>query len=96
MKIDYDNKNVLILGFGVTGKEVLKTLLGKNCNNIYIYDSNKGDFEDRYEYDDLDSEGLNQELVVVDGQLLDGYNRASVLLNRGDDYAEAYVALPKK
>jgi hypothetical protein len=57
---------------------------------------NKGDFEDRYEYDDLDSEGLNQELVVVDGQLLDGYNRASVLLNRGDDYAEAFVALPKK
>jgi hypothetical protein len=33
---------------------------------------------------------------VVDGILLDGYNRASTLLRMGDNNAYAFVALPKK
>jgi hypothetical protein len=44
----------------------------------------------------MDSNELYQELVVVDGILLDGYNRASTLLRMRENTAYAYVAIPKK
>lgn len=72
----------------------LNKLLNTDPDFKAYYDD--GDFEDRYEYDDLDPEGLYTELVVVDGELLDGYNRASMLLHKGESYAYAFVALPKK
>ena len=57
---------------------------------------NNGDFVDRYEDEDEDEyqdiDNLNLELVVVDGELLDGYNRASVLLKSGIDETYAFVA----
>jgi hypothetical protein len=56
---------------------------------------NNGDIENRYEYEDIDASGIEQELVIVDGVLLDGYNRASTLLKSGQDTAYAFVALPK-
>jgi hypothetical protein len=52
--------------------------------------------EERYDQEEVDSNELYQELVVVDGILLDGYNRASTLLRMGEDTAYAFVALPKK
>jgi hypothetical protein len=51
--------------------------------------------ENRYEYDDLPARDLLQPIVVVDGELLDGYSRSSQLLRNGDGEAEAFVALPK-
>lgn len=53
---------------------------------------NNGDFVDRYEDEYQDIDNLNIELVVVDGELLDGYNRASVLLKSGIDETYAFVA----
>lgn len=52
--------------------------------------------EERYDQEEMDSNELYQELVVVDDKLLDGYNRASTLLRMGENTAYAYVALPKK
>jgi hypothetical protein len=52
--------------------------------------------EERYDQDEMYREELYQELVVVDGILLDGYNRASTLLRMGENNAYAFVALPKK
>jgi hypothetical protein len=51
--------------------------------------------EERYDQEEMDPNELYQELVVVDGILLDGYNRASTLLRMGDNTAYAFVALPK-
>jgi hypothetical protein len=51
--------------------------------------------EERYDQDEMYHKELYQELVVVDGILLDGYNRASTLLRMGDNTAYAFVALPK-
>ena len=51
--------------------------------------------EERYDQEEMDHNELYQELVVVDGILLDGYNRASTLLRMGDNTAYAFVALPK-
>ena len=52
--------------------------------------------EERYDQEEMDSNELYQELVVVDGILLDGYNRAATLLRMGENNAYAYVAIPKK
>lgn len=49
--------------------------------------------EQRYDEDDVDYRDLENELVVVDGILLDGYSRATQLLNNGETTAYAYVAL---
>ena len=49
--------------------------------------------EERYDQEDMNPEDLYNELVVVDGRLLDGYNRAKVLLRRGEKTAIAFVAL---
>ena len=51
--------------------------------------------EERYDQEEVNHDELYQELVVVDGILLDGYNRASTLLRMGDNTAYAFVALPK-
>lgn len=51
--------------------------------------------EERYDYDEVDTENLNYELVVVDGELLDGYSRASSLLNNGTTETWAFVAIPR-
>jgi hypothetical protein len=52
--------------------------------------------EDRYGDDDDVSPGdLSNEIVVVDGILLDGYSRVSTLLRNGEKTTYAYVATKK-
>jgi hypothetical protein len=71
-----------------------------NLNDLLNTDSSFEEYfesgEERYDQEEVDSNELYQELVVVDGILLDGYNRASTLLRMGEDTAYAFVALPKK
>lgn len=55
------------------------------------YDSN----ENRYDEGDVDPRDISNEIVVVDGVLLDGYSRASTLLKNGESTTNAYVAKPK-
>lgn len=69
----------------------LKTLLRTDRDFKAYYDSK----ENRYEYDDLPVRDLSQPIVVVDGELLDGYSRSSQLLRNGSGETEAFVALPK-
>ena len=54
---------------------------------------NNGEVEDRYEFDDINPNDINQELVIVDGILVDGYNRASMLLRQGESKTTAFVAI---
>jgi hypothetical protein len=70
-----------------------------NLNDLLNTDSSFEEYfesgEERYDQEEMDPNELYQELVVVDGILLDGYNRASTLLRMGDNTAYAFVALPK-
>jgi hypothetical protein len=67
----------------------LKSLLETDPSFKEYFDSG----EERYDYDDVNEDDLNNELVVVDGTLLDGYSRASELLRRGENTAVAFVAI---
>jgi hypothetical protein len=69
----------------------LKSLLKTDRDFKAYYDSK----ENRYEYDDLPIRDILQPIVVVDGELLDGYSRSSQLLRNGNGEAEAFIALPK-
>ena len=51
--------------------------------------------EERYDQDEMDSNTLDNEIVVVDGNLVDGYSRSSTLLRQGEKYAYGFVAVPK-
>jgi hypothetical protein len=77
--------------FEYVDKFDLKSLLKTDRDFKAYYDGK----ENRYEYDDLPTRDLLQPIVVVDGELLDGYSRSSQLLRKGNDEAEAFVALPK-
>ena len=77
--------------FEYVDKFDLRSLLKTDRDFKAYYDGK----ENRYEYDDLPTRDLLQPIVVVDGELLDGYSRSSQLLRKGNDEAEAFVALPK-
>lgn len=49
--------------------------------------------EERYGEDEFDIDDLNQELIIVDGELLDGYSRASTLLRNGVKETWSFVAI---
>lgn len=56
--------------------------------------------EERYDYEGdpdfehvPDPDDIYNEIVVVDGELLDGYSRASALLRNGENTAVAFVAI---
>jgi len=51
--------------------------------------------EQRYDQDDKNEYSLENEIVVVDGEVMDGYSRSSELLRRGEKKTMAYVAQPK-
>jgi hypothetical protein len=51
-------------------------------------------WEDRYDYG-ADPIGLEQPIVVVDGEVLDGYNRTCYKREQGANSIEAYVAIQK-
>jgi hypothetical protein len=75
----------------------------KNFKFVDNFDINSllqtdADFKDYFQsgesrYNDLDSENIENEIVVVDGELLDGYSRVSALLNSKKKYANAFVAI---
>jgi hypothetical protein len=76
-------------------------LLNTDADFKEYYEAFKKDGEGRYDADIENGEGpheddLFNEPVVVDGELLDGYNRCSVRLRNGETEVEAFVALPKK
>lgn len=48
--------------------------------------------ETRYDEDEVSPRDLSNEIVVVDGTLLDGYSRVSTLLRNGEKTTNAYVA----
>lgn len=51
--------------------------------------------EDRYDQDDVDAHDIYNEIVVVDGELMDGYSRASTLLKNGETTTAAFVGTNK-
>ena len=58
--------------------------------------------ESRYNDDSADfigymphSDEINNAIVIVDGEVLDGYNRASELLRMGEKTISAFVAIPQ-
>lgn len=46
---------------------------------------------DTNRYTDLNTDGLKNPVVVVDNEVLDGYNRMLTLLSLGEQYVDAYV-----
>lgn len=66
----------------------LKKLLKTDPDFAEYYKSG----EERYDQDEIDEFDVYYELVVVDGELLDGYSRASRLLRNGEKKANAFVA----
>lgn len=49
--------------------------------------------DERYDVDDINPNDLDFELVIVDGELLDGYSRASTLLRNGVQETWAFVSI---
>lgn len=61
--------------------------------NIAGYVKAKGN---RYEFEkDLDLKNLENPIIILDGQVLDGYNRISVKHKNGDKKIKAYIAESK-
>ena len=48
--------------------------------------------EQRYHPDDVSEYDLDFEIVVIDGELIDGYSRVSALLRNGERYAHGFVS----
>lgn len=69
----------------------LQELLNSDPDFKDFYDN----FQQRYEEGEVDTEGLGLNLVVVDGELLDGYNRAATLLSEGQTKTNAFIAVDK-
>ena len=67
----------------------LQGLLNTDPDFKEFYDN----FKQRYEEGEVEPEGLGLNLVVVDGELLDGYNRAATLLSEGQNKTNAFVAV---
>lgn len=66
----------------------MKSLLKTDPDFKEYYDSG----EERYTEDDVSPRDLSLEIVVVDGVLLDGYSRVSMLLRNGEKTTNAFVA----
>jgi 8-oxo-dGTP pyrophosphatase MutT (NUDIX family) len=67
----------------------LESLLQTDADFKEYYES--GDERYDYEMDDIDPSDINNEIVVVDGELLDGYSRAATLLRNGEKTTNAFV-----
>jgi hypothetical protein len=51
------------------------------------------DSEDkRYDDDDVDPNDMGNPVVILNGEVLDGYSRISELLRKGDNEVTAYIA----
>jgi len=71
---------------------VLKTV---NIEDILESDSDFAEYfnsgSTRYEEDEVNEQDLEYEVVIVNGEVMDGYNRMTVLYNSGIEEVEAYV-----
>jgi hypothetical protein len=67
----------------------LESLLQTDSDFKEYYES--GDERYDYEMDDIDPSDIHNEIVVVDGELLDGYSRAATLLRNGEKTTNAFV-----
>ena len=67
----------------------LESLLQTDPDFKEYYES--GDERYDYEMDDIDPSDIHNEIVVVDGELLDGYSRAATLLRNGEKTTNAFV-----
>ena len=83
-------------------EKYITTRMFKNLDNFDIssllqtdpdfkdyYDSQ----EQRYDPDEVDPNEIHNEIVVVDGTLLDGYSRAATLLHNNQQTTNAFVAI---
>ena len=66
----------------------MKSLLQSDPDFADYYKSG----EERYDEYDVNPRDLSNEIVVVDGTLLDGYSRVATLLRNGESTTYAYVA----
>ena len=80
--------------------DLIKSKKFKSVNNFDIELLLKTDpnFKEYYDsedirYNDDYSGNIENEIVVVDGELLDGYSRVSSLLRKGEKYTNAFVAI---
>ena len=66
----------------------LNTLLQTDPDFMEYYESGDVRYSDE---DDIDPSDIDSEIVVVNGELLDGYSRAATLLRRGVETTNAFV-----
>lgn len=66
----------------------LNTLLQTDPDFMEYYESGDVRYSDE---DDIDPSDIDNEIVVVNGELLDGYSRAATLLRRGVETTNAFV-----
>ncbi len=79
--------------FDVDNNFDLETLLNTDPDFKEYYESG----DERYgEDDDMDESDLYHDIVVVDGELLDGYSRAATLLRNGETRSSAFVGTNKR
>jgi len=80
----------LIKGRTFIRKDVnIQSILQSDSSFKEYFDSG----EDRYEDEEVSHNDLYFPVVLVDGQLLDGYSRCSTLLRNGEEFVTAYVAI---
>ena len=66
----------------------LNTLLQTDPDFMEYYESGDVRYSDE---DDIDPSDIDSEIVVVNGELLDGYSRAATLLRKGVETTNAFV-----
>ena len=70
----------------------LRSLLTTDPDFKQFYEHNKDNEYFRYDPSEVNSNELDQEIVVVNGELLDGYSRAATKLANGETKTNAFVA----
>jgi hypothetical protein len=69
----------------------IKSLLNTDPDFLDYFNSN----EQRYPEDDVDPNDIYHEIIVMDGELLDGYSRTATLLRKNITTTNAFVAIPQ-
>jgi ribosomal protein L37AE/L43A len=69
----------------------LESLLQSDPDFKEYYESG----DERYDQDEMDPNEMHQEIVVVNGELLDGYSRAANLLRAGEKTTSAFLGKVK-
>lgn len=90
---NYFKKFIVGRQFNHTTNFDVSSLLQTDPDFKEYYDSEHNRYEDD---EDIDPNDLNEPIVVVDGELLDGYSRATNILRYGTGVTDAYVAVGNK